>query len=281
LASPSTLSKLKRVTKKTLTTEELKKIDEIKADQPHLRHRQIQGVLQGQGYYLSPTSVYKHLKANNQIEPYYRREAPWKEARYEVIGINMMWGADWTQLRIAGIRWYLLTLIDFYSRFIIHFEIVPTVNASHIKHLYNVGLSSLNLPKDWPIKPELRVDQGSPNTSKVTRQFFKDIKADLSFARVKRPTDNARTERFYRTIKEEEIYLVGDYPDPKTAHEGIGKYIHYYNYRRPHQSLWNFTPHLVHDINNKSELLKTLQELKRKTWTERKNYWEEIKKIEK
>ena len=273
-----TISSKIRTSVRSVTENELSKIDKLKSENPHLRHRQIQGLLQLEGHYLSSTVVYRHLKANGKVEPYERREAAWKEARYEVIGANIMWGADWTQLRIGGIRWYLLTLIDFFSRLIVHHEIIPTVNSSHIKNLYKMGLAIYNIPLDLALKPELRLDQGSPNTSKVTRGFFKDIEADLSFARVRRPTDNARTERFYRTIKQEEIYLVGDYQDEKTAKEVIGDYIKWYNEKRPHQALWNFTPWLVHETNNKNYMLQTLKELKRKTWEERKEYWMEIKK---
>jgi len=267
-----------RFTTRSLTQQELCKIIEVKEANPQLRHRQIQGLLQLQGHYVSTSSVYKHLKSQGKIEPYDRREAAWKEARYEPMGANLMWGADWTQMRIAGLRWYLLTLIDFFSRFIVHFEIIPTVNSGHIKRLYEMGLSHYNIPLNWPLKPELRLDQGSPNTSRVTKGFFKDIQADLSFARVRRPTDNARTERFYRTIKQEEIYLVGDYQDLPTAQEVIGEYIHWYNYKRPHQALWNFTPGLTHETNDKSQMLKTLRELKRKTWAERREYWMDCKK---
>lgn len=272
------LPREKKANARSITIPELQRIDILKEANPQLRHRQIQGLLQIEGKYLSASTVYKHLKSQGKVEFYERREAAWKEARYEAIGANVMWGADWTQLRIGGIRWYLLTLIDFFSRLIVHFEIIPTVNAGHIKNLYELGLAKCDIPLDWNIKPELRVDQGSPNTSRVTKDFFKDIKADLSFARVRRPTDNARTERFYRTIKQEEIYLVGDYLDLPTAKEVIGEYIKWYNEKRPHQALWNFTPWLVHETNDKTYMLQVLRELKKKTWEKRREYWNEAKK---
>lgn len=266
-----------RTTSRSVTDEERAIIDKVKLERPEMRHRQIQGLMQLEGHFVSQTVVYKHLKAQGKVEPYARRSAPWKEPLYEVIGANIMWGADWTKLRIGGQRWYLLTLIDFYSRYIVHHEIVPTVNAGHIVRLYETGLSVFNIPLDLTLKPELRLDQGSPNTSRVTREFFKDISADLSYARVRRPTDNARTERFYRTIKQEEIYIVGDYQDESTAKEEIATYIKWYNEKRPHQALWNYTPWMVHDTNNKTQLLRTLKDLKQKTWAERKEYWLEKK----
>ena len=259
------------------TEEDQESIDEMKERHPEMRHRQIQGMLQLQGTFVSSTSIYKRLKENNQVEPYARRAAPWKEPHYEVYQANVMWGADWTKLRIGGVRWYLLNMIDFFSRQIIHWEIVPSVNAGHIKRLYQEGLGNLNISLDWHLKPELRLDQGSPNTARVTKEFFRDIGADLSYARVRRPTDNALTERFYRTIKQEEIYLVGDYQDEKAAKEVIGEYITWYNEKRPHQALWNFTPHMVHEMNNKTMLLNNLKVIKQKTWTERREYWNEKK----
>lgn len=270
-----------RNTAKTVTEKEHLKIDKMKEKYPEMRHRQIQGMLQLEGYYLSATSVYKRLKSQGKVEYYERRAAPWDEPLYEVIGANIMWGADWTQLRIGGKRWYLLNLIDFFSRFVVHFEIVQNVCARHITQLYESGLATLDIGMDCPNKPELRLDQGSPNTARVTKEFFKDINADLSFARVRRPTDNARTERFYRTIKQEEVYIVGDYQDEQTAKETIGQYIKWYNESRPHQALWNYTPWLVHETNNKTFMRNALKELKIKTWEDRKEYWFEMKKIKK
>ena len=268
-----------RVTSMSLTDEDRALILKTKCENPTLRHRQIQGFLQISGKYYSASSIYLELKASNLVEKYERRPAPWDEPFYEMHGANMMWGADWTKMCIGGERWYLLTLIDFFSRKIVHWNILKTVNAGHIKNLYAVGLSSLNLPADYQFKPELRVDRGSPNTAHTTKQFFKDIEADLSFARVHRPTDNARTERFYGTIKQEEIYLVGDYQDEATANHEINNYMNYYNDLRPHQSLWNYTPNQVDEMNNKTALLKQLKLLKQKCWTERKYYWIHKKQI--
>lgn len=267
-----------RMTSRSLTDEERSLILKTKDEHPQLRHRQIQGMLQLSGIYISASSVFTELKKHNLVEKYERRPAPWDEPFYEVIGADIMWGADWTQLRINNERWYLLNLIDFFSRKIIHWKILKTVTAIDVQDLYAGGIGDfVDMPADWPHKPELRLDQGSPNTAHITKQFFKDINADLSFARVRRPTDNARTERFYGTIKQEEIYLVGNYPDEQSANEEIGKYIEYYNNERPHQSLWNFTPNQIHEMNNKTENLKMLKELKIKSWTKRKEYWIKLK----
>jgi putative transposase len=273
LKAPYKLKKEKmKVNSRMLTPLEKQRIEEVKAKNPELRHRRVQAALQGDGLYISATSVYRHLRAINMVEPYSRRPAPWDEPHYEVISRDFMWGADWTKLRVAGVRFYLLTLIDFYSRLIVAHNIVSTVTSSHIRDLYREGLENEGIPLNWTL-PELRVDRGSPNTSRVTRCFFDEIGAELSWARVKRPTDNAITERFYGTIKQEEIYLVGDYPDLQSAKEEIAKYIEHYNNKRPHQALWNFTPQHIHELNDKTEVLKYLKKLKKESRENRKNYW--------
>jgi putative transposase len=262
-----------------LTPEEKEKIEAIKEAHPQLRHRQIQGVLQAEGTYLSFSAIYQYLKGRGLVEPYERRSAPWEIPRYEVWQKNLMWGCDWTKLRIGDLRWYLLTVIDFFSRLIIAFDIIPTVNASHIKRIYQRGLLAQGILLPSQRKPELRVDQGSANTSWVTKEFFEIIGAELSFARVRRPTDNAITERFYGTIKQEEIYLVGNYPDERSAREEIGRYVDYYNTDRPHQSLMNFTPARVHEVNNKTALLYELKQIKKEARQRRREYWKTIEKL--
>ena len=258
-----------------ITVEERSLIDEVKGQYPQYRHRRIQGLLQQRGVYLSATVIYGHLKAQGQIEPYARRAAPWKSPRYEVLQRNLMWGSDWTKLSVGGVRWYLLTVIDFFSRVIVAWEVVPTVNAGNVKAIYQAGLKSQGISVRSENKPELRVDRGSPNTSGITQEFFESLEAELSFARVRRPTDNALTERFYGSIKQEEIYLVGNYPDEISAKEEIGRYIERYHHSRPHQSLMNFTPAHVHQVNNKSHLLAELKEMKRRTREKRKTHWEQ------
>ena len=159
-------------------------IDEVKTAHPTYRHRRIQGVLQAAGRSVSASTVYLHLKKRDQVEPYSRREAPWKQPRYEVRQRNLLWGSDWTRLSIGYVRWYLLTIIDCFSRYLIAFAVLPTVNASPVQAIYRQGLRAQGIPLHAAQKPALRVDRGSPNMAWVTQAFFQGLAVDLSFARV-------------------------------------------------------------------------------------------------
>lgn len=258
-----------------LTSQERQKIEEVKEANPMMRHRQIQGLIQATGLYVSPSSVYHHLKSLGKVEPYERRPSPWDVPRYEPRQKNMLWGTDWTRMRIGWLRWYLLAVIDYFSRVIVAYDIVPSVNSGHIKRVYQMGLKAEGISLKGPF-PELRADRGSPNTAYVTREFFETMGAEISFSRVNRPTDNSRTERFFGTVKQEEIYLTGNYPDELTARGELGTYIHHYHHVRPHQGLWNFTPAYVHQINNKSQILDELNRLKRDSKEKRKIYWQQF-----
>jgi transposase InsO family protein len=269
-----------RGAKVKITPAEVERILDTKRDHPDKRHRVIQGLIQAQGYFVSASTVFKVLKAHDMVESYERRESPWKKPRYSVWARNLLWGTDWTKIKINHETWHLLTVIDFFSRKIVAWFITPQVNSSHIKAIYSKALAAEGITGSMA-KPRLRADQGSPNTARVTRSFFSDL-ADglLTFARVHRPTDNALTERFYGTIKQEEIYLVGSYPDLTSAEQEISAYIEYYNDSRPHQALWNFAPNYVHQINNKSLILAELEEMRFAAKNRRREYWSLVETVE-
>jgi len=187
----------------------------------------------------SNRGVYNHLKSLGLIETVKRTKIQYMQKKPHVVLIN-------------HIRWYLSPG-----------QCIPC--EAH-------GLKDQGIRKNVDILPELRVDRGSPNTSLVTKEFFDIMGADLSFARVRRPTDNALTERFFGTAKQEEIYMVGSYPDERSAWEEIGSYIYRYNHERPHQNLWNFTPAHIHEVNNN-----TLKELKQKSKLARRSYWHGVR----
>jgi len=235
----------------SLTAAECAAIIEQKKANPQLSHRQISGYLRFNGVWVSPSSSYRILKARGWVEPRLFREAPWKTAHYEPFQPNQIWGEDWTILNIAGMRYYLLTIIDYFSRFIVAWGIVKSVGQREVKNLLALAFISENINQK-ALKPMIRFDQGSPNMAYSTRRLIEELEMLFSPSRSHRPTDNARQERWYRTVKQEEIYCYPTYPSEQIARYSLGKYIEEYNERRPHQALLNFTPRHVHRVKNKS-----------------------------
>jgi len=149
----------------------------------------------------------------------------------------------------------LLTIIDYFSRFIVAWGIVKTVTQREVQNLVALASMSERIA-EYGHKPMLRVDQGSPNLAGNTKRLIQDLELMLSPGRAYRPTDNGRQERWYRTVKQEEIYCYPTYPSAEVARSSLGRYIELYNEKRPHQALWNYTPGYVHRLGNKSTLLK-------------------------
>ena len=237
----------------SLTAAECAAIIEYKKRQPQLSHRQISGYLRSDGFWVSPSSSYRMLKARGWVEPRLLREAPWKTARYEPFRPNQIWGEDWTIITIAGMRYYLLTIIDYFSRVIVAWGIVKSVSQREVKDLLALAYMSENIDQKAS-KPMIRFDQGSPNMAHSTRRLIEELEMLFSPSRAHRPTDNARQERWYRTVKQEEIYCYPTYPTEQIARYSLRKYIEEYNERRPHQALLNFIPGYVHRMGNKSVL---------------------------
>lgn len=237
-----------------LTEEESEKIVAMKVHQPHLSHRQISGLLRHGDVWVSSSSCYRTLKSAGLVWEWILREAPWKTPRYEPFRPNQIWAEDWTGLVVNGLRHYVLTIIDLFSRYVIAWGIVRTVTQREVKDLVALAVMGEGI-EDHAQKPILRTDPGSPNMAADVRVFLREMGIGFSPGRPGRPTDNARQERFYRTLKQEEIYCHDSYVSPDSARESIARYIEYYNEIRPHQALFGYTPEHVHRLGDKTALM--------------------------
>ena len=151
---------------------------------------------------------------------------------------------------------YLVAVLDWFSRFIVSWELDQTLELPFVLKAIERALAQA-APAIW------NSDQGSHFTSPqyIERLLAADVR--ISMDGKGRALDNIFTERLWRTVKYEEVYL-HDYASPKYARKGLTQYLDFYNYERPHQSLDYRTPaevyynHIkVHDtlINSERESL--------------------------
>ena len=157
---------------------------------------------------------------------------------------NQVWSTDITYIRIKGKGWvYLVAVIDWYSRYILSFEISITLeNAFCLRALQDALVIAT---------PEIfNTDQGSQFTSEEFLDLLKDAGGRISMDSKGRALDNIRCERFWRSVKYEEVYLK-EYETVEQAIYAIQEYIAFYNHERIHQSLEYFTPHeIYHGLQN-------------------------------
>jgi len=148
---------------------------------------------------------------------------------------NHIWGTDITYIRMRHGFLYLTVYLDWFSRFILSWRLSTTLEIEFVleaaeEALFNYGSPDIE-----------NSDQGSHYTSEKHVELFTNKGTKVSMDGRGRAMDNIFTERLWRTIKYEEVYLK-DYATVLEAKENIAEYIQFYNYERKHQSLNYKTP---------------------------------------
>ncbi len=154
---------------------------------------------------------------------------------------NHIWGIDITYIRLTHGWLYLTAVLDWYSRYVISWALSQTLEMDFVLTAVDNALLQAK-PEIW------NSDQGSHFTSPKYLERLQRAQIQISMDGRGRARDNIFTERLWRTIKYEEVYL-HEYASPKEAFRQLANYIRFYNFERPHQALDYLTPHaLVIDL---------------------------------
>lgn len=156
---------------------------------------------------------------------------------------NHVWQADITYLPMAKGFMYLFAIIDAYSRFITGWGISNSMTAEWCASITKEVIDAYGRPLI------INSDQGSQFTSEAHVELLKSEGIMISMDGKRRAIDNILIERFWRSIKYEDIYL-NAYENGVTLYQGVRKYIHFYNTKRPHQHLDYRTPEMVYKQEN-------------------------------
>jgi transposase InsO family protein len=190
---------------------------------------------------------------------------PWK--------VNLLWGMDWTWVRVNGKFMFLLVLLDWYSRKILAWGLFWQITRIEVVAIVTDAVAKEdieNLPEKT-LRPIVVADHGSANSCNHTRTNIEFLGLDLWLSGVGRPTGNARTERVIGTLKREEILLQDEYKNETQAQEKIGHSIFDYNNLRPNAGNGGFAPSIVHQHGRRIPTEKRLMN-RQKTETERRNH---------
>ena len=151
---------------------------------------------------------------------------------------NQVWATDITYIRLAQGWLYLVAILDWFSRHVVSWAVSTTQEVGFCLEALEHALTKGT--------PEIfNSDQGSQFTSLAFTETLKAHGIRISMDGRGRVFDNIFTERLWRTIKYEEVYL-HDYQGVREGTQGIGRYIAFYNHVRLHQALNYQTPAEVH-----------------------------------
>lgn len=149
-----------------------------------------------------------------------------------------VWSIDITYIPIKTDWLYLVAIIDWFSRYVLHWELNDNME---IDFVLDTSRKALDVSK-----PEImNSDQGSHFTSPKFTKIFLDAGVKISMDHRGRAYDNIFVERLWRTVKYEDVYLRA-YETPRDARIGINSFMAYYNRERPHSSLNYHTPEEVY-----------------------------------
>ena len=153
---------------------------------------------------------------------------------------NQVWGIDITYIRLRTGWMYLVAILDWYSRYVVSWELEQSLEIGFVLRAVEKALGQA--------RPEIcNSDQGSHFTSPQFIALLQAADVKISMDGKGRALDNIFTERLWRTIKYEEVYLK-EYGTPRETRLGLGTYLNFYNQERPHQSLEYRTPAEVYHL---------------------------------
>ncbi len=167
----------------------------------------------------------------HEIYPYLLRDVP-------IVRPNHVWSGDITYIPLASGFLYLIAIIDWFSRFVLSWELSNTLESSFCSAALTAAFA-FGEPDIW------NSDQGAQFTAASFLAPLQQRQIAISMDGRGRALDNVFIERLWRSVKYELIYL-GDFADGATLWSALDTYFTFYNYQRPHQALANLTPAAVY-----------------------------------
>src|SRR5450432_2541892 len=223
----------------------MRRIDELHLEYPFAGSRMLRDFLNREGVEIGRRHVATLMKRMG-MEAIYRRANTSKPAPgnkiypYLLRGLkvdrpNQVWAMDITYIRMARGFVYLAAVVDWFSRRVLSYRVSITMEAGFCVEALEEALAKYGSPKIF------NTDQGSQFTSlEFTDVLIRNAVA-ISMDGRGAWRDNVFVERIWRSVKYEEVYLKA-YDSVSEARTSIGRYLEFYNQRRPHSSLDDATP---------------------------------------
>jgi putative transposase len=234
-------------------------IDKIHTDRPFLGSRRIVDELADAGVRVNRKAVRRLMRLSG-IEAIYQRPRtsragvgaghrvfPYLLADVPITRPNQVWAADITFIPMPAGFAYLVAILDVFSRRVLAWRLSNTMEARFCVEALQEALELHGTPEVF------NTDQGSQFTSRDFTSVLEAHAVAISMDGRGRWIDNVFVERFWRSLKYENVYLHA-YADLTSARVGIGEYVAYYNGRRRHTSLGRRTPDAVYAGEGRGEV---------------------------
>ena len=242
------------------------RIVQLALDEPELSPRELAvQFTDTESYFVSEASVYRLLKAHDLItSPAFIVIKAADELKDKTTAPNQLWQTDFTYLKVIGWGWfYLSTILDDYSRYIVSWKLCTTMKAGDVTDTLELALQASGCDQATVVhKPRLLSDNGSSYISGDLAEWLDDRSMEHVRGAPYHPQTQGKIERWHQTLKNrillENYYLPGD------LEAQVDAFVAYYNHRRYHESLANLTPADVYFGRGQTILIKR-EKIKRQT----------------
>lgn len=250
---------------------EREKVVELALELPELTPRELAWhVTDHEGAFISESSVYRILKGFDLVaSPSFVVMSASDKFQNPTRRVHELWQTDFTYFKVAGWGWYyMLSILDDYSRKIIAWKLYTSMAASDVTDLLGdaIAKTGATSPKVRH-RPRLLSDNGPCFVSKELAAYLEKNEIKHTRGRPYHPMTQGKIERFHRSMKS--ILLLQNHYSPEQLSREIARFIDYYNHRRVHESLNNLTPEDVYQGRGR-EILTARQCLKLQTLENRR-----------
>ncbi len=217
---------------------------EVALEHPELSPRELAWHITDQHeYFISESSVYRLLKQYDLItSPAYILLQASDKFHTPTRRINELWQTDFTYFKIVGWGWYFLsTVLDDYSRYIISWKLTTTMSADDVKLTLDDAIEKTGVDQVMvKHRPRLLSDNGPCYLSKELREYLDEQKIEHTRGAPYHPQTQGKIERYHRSMKN--VVKLENYYYPWELEKAIRQFVDYYNHQRYHESLDNVTP---------------------------------------
>lgn len=221
-------------------------------------------------YYISESTVYRLLRAQDLIAaPAFIVMQAADKFSQPTTRVNQLWQTDFTYLKVIGWGWfYLSTVLDDYSRFILAWRLCTGMAASDVSDTLEEALAFADIEQvKVKHRPRLLSDNGPSYVSGELADWLESQNMTHTRGRPYHPMTQGKIERWHRSMKNQ--ILLENYYLPGHLESAIDSFVAYYNHERYHESLKNLTPADVY-YGRGARVLNMRQRIKHKTLDERR-----------
>jgi putative transposase len=247
----------------TIPEEQRQLVVEVALEHPMLSPRELAvRITDEQRIFISESSVYRILKAQGLITtPAHILLSASNEFKDKPRFVHELWQTDFTYFKVLGWGWYYLsTILDDYSRFIVHWELCKTMKAEDVQRTVETAILKAGLAKDQ--RPTLLSDNGACYMAAELKTFLKTNAITPVHGKRCHPQTQGKIERYHRSMKN--VVKLDHYYCPEELNEALKSFVHYYNHQRYHESLDNVTPADVY-FARRDQILKKREKIKQQT----------------